>query len=70
MGYHLGYNVTANGTCVASLDNQYTSLASASDSIGFLTNLDPLQEYCVRVAGATVYGVGVFGRHWKIPCKS
>ena len=55
---------------MASLDNQYTSVASASDSVGFLTSLDPLQAYCVRVAGATVNGVGVFGRHWKIPCKS
>lgn len=68
--YDLGYSTTANGTCVASPDDQYTSLASASDYVGFLNALDPLQEYCVRVAGATVHGVGVFGRYWKIPCKS
>ena len=69
MNYNLGYSVAANGICLASDDDQYTSLASASDFVGFLTNLSPLQEYCVRVAGATVHGVGVFGRYWKIPRK-
>ena len=70
VNYNLGYSTaTTNGTCVASFADQYTSLASASDYVGFLTALDPLQEYCVRVAGATVHGVGVFGRYWKIPCK-
>ena len=69
MNYNLGYSIAANGTCLASSDDQYTSLASASDLVGFLTSLTPLQEYCIRVAGATVYGVGVFGRYWKIPCK-
>ena len=68
VNYNLGYSIAANGTCVASLDDQYTILASASDLVGFLTSLDPLQEYCVRVAGATVHGVGVFGRYWKLPC--
>ena len=70
MTYNLGFSIAANGTCVASPDDQYTSLTSASDYVGFLTALDPLQEYCVRVAGATVHGVGVFGGYWKIPCKS
>ncbi len=70
MNYNLGYNTAENGTCVASLDDQFTSLAPAREYVGFLTALDPLQEYCVRVAGATVHGVGAFGRYWKIPCKS
>ena len=69
VAYHIGYNVATNGTCLASSNNIYSSLASGSDSIGFLTNLDPLREYCVQVAGATERGVGAFGRPWKIPCK-
>ncbi len=69
MNYNLAYSTAANGTCVASLDDQFISLTSASDRVGFLTALDPLQEYCVRVAGSTEHGVGVFGRYWKILCK-
>ena len=69
VSYHLDYSRAVNGTCVASVDDQFMTLASASDSVGLLSNLDPLKEYCVRVAGATAYGVGVFGRLWKIPCR-
>ena len=69
--YHLTYLVAVNGSCVDTSGDQQTTLTSADDSssVGFLINLDSLQEYCVRIAGATVHGVGVFGRYWKIPCK-
>ena len=70
VAYHLSYSKAVNRTCTVSVEDQLTTIASASDSMGYLSNLDPLYEYCVRVAGATVYGVGVFGRFWKIPCKS
>lgn len=66
-GYHLSFIETVNGTCVEASSD--TSLVLSNENVGFLTNLDPLKEYCARVAGATAYGVGVFGRLWKIPCK-
>ena len=69
IAYHLNYKTAANGSCDDVSGDQQTTLISSSDSVGFLTSLDPLQEYCVRLAGATAYGVGVFGRDWKVPCK-
>lgn len=72
VAYHLMYATAVNGSCGGNFasDDQSTTEASPSESVGFLTNLDPLQIYCARVAGETEHGVGVFGRLWKIPCKS
>ena len=70
VAYHLIYSKAVNRTCTVSVEDQLTTIASASDSVGYLPYLDPLYEYCVRVAGATVHGVGVFGSFWKIPCKT
>ena len=69
VAYQLAYDVTVNRSCETLPDDPITGLASASDTVGFLTNLYPLQTYCLRVAGTTMHGVGVFGRLWKIPCK-
>lgn len=69
VSYHLNYTIAMSGTCATfSSGEPMTTLASPSDSVGFLTDLAPLQEYCLQVAGATAHGVGVFTRYWKIPC--
>ena len=70
VAYHLNYSAAVNRSCVSLPDNPFTSLVSASESVGFLSNLDPLSSYCIRMAGSTAYGIGVFGRLWKIPCES